>query len=423
MNHFSTYSHVRLYVIAICSLLFLITGCQNNTLKYSLDEQQKIYIHETTKNYSGLIELYKTRLKQNDTELTRYKLAQAYYLSNDFDSAKRVLKPIISTSRDDHTLVLYGRVEAKLGQYQQALVHLEQALTINPKNGEGYNLKGIVLIKMKQYDAARYAFIQARDTFYDENKVINNLAMLSILNQEYAQAYKQLNVLYNKGYRNRALLHNILYTLVKLDHEQLAKTFCIEHKLSQNPTILIQELKQIEPINTIKFNEIVPEQEKNQKQFSFEKIAEQQKQLTADPTTAQKPIIVPKAVPKNSVAKTQSTIVAVRSGEHPTFSRITLETTHKLDKSHYLIEQLSPTKFRVTLYDVTLPAGGINYIKNRILNSNRDFLQVNTTLTAEKTLVIDIQTKRNSIVKDFYAGLSAKQKGHCFALDFYSINK
>ena len=182
--------------MVVCSMLFFVVGCQNNTVKYDMNEQQKIYINETTKNYGGLIEIYKQRLKREDTEDTRHKLARAYYLSNDFNAVKRVLEPIIKNTKNDGILILYGHVESRLGHNDTALEYLNRAIEIDSKNGEAYNVKGIVLLKKRQYDAARFAFHEARENFYDENKVTNNLAMLSILNKEYSEAYKQLNILY-----------------------------------------------------------------------------------------------------------------------------------------------------------------------------------------------------------------------------------
>ncbi|NUF48515.1 tetratricopeptide repeat protein [Gilliamella sp. ESL0250] len=448
-------------------MLFVAVGCQNSTVRYDLNEQQKIYIHETTKNYGGLIELYKQRLQRSDIEDTRYKLAQVYYLSNDFEAAKRTLTPVLNKSKNDNLFALYAHVESKMGNNDTALEYLDKAIAINRKNGEAYNIKGIVLLKKKQYDAARYSFSLARENFYDENKVTNNLAMLSILNKDYNEAYKHLNILYTKGYRDQTILHNLLYTLVKLNKMQLAKTFCLRHRLSNDPEILIQELKQIEPVDAIKFNEITPAQSDNQKRYTTEKIASQQvskkdtavkpKKETNSQTTAKSEIsaklsnvakletetdqkIAPRQAavtnsgtdtnPSTSKQNNQvnqamasSTILAVRSGEHGKFSRITFETVNQLGKKQYLIEKISPTEFKLSFYDVTLPTAGINYIINRISRSDRDFANVTGTFTAEKTLILQIKTKQNSIVKDFDAGLNSNGKAHCFAFDFYLENK
>ncbi|OCG37557.1 hypothetical protein A9G29_11375 [Gilliamella sp. Fer2-1] len=452
--------------IALCSILFFVAGCQNSTLKYDLNEQQKIYIHETTKNYGGLIELYKQRLQRSDTVDTRYKLARIYYLSNDFDAAKRVLAPALNKTNNDNVFVLYGHVESRLGNNDTALTYLDKAIATNRKNGEAYNVKGIILLKKRQYDAARYSFNLARENFYDENKVTNNLAMLSILNKEYNEAYKHLNILYTKGYRDQTILHNLLYTLVKLNKMQLAKSFCIAHKLSNDPEILIQELKQIEPNKAIKFNEITPGQAENQKQYTTEKIVSQQisekeiivksgkgtksanvasstasaqlSNMTKLETATDKQVdssainSKPEKTNDSSVSKqnnqakqsaTKSTILTVRSGEHEKFSRITIETVSQLNKNEYSIEKISPTEFKLSFYEVTLPAAGINYIINRISHSERDFSNVTGTLTDENTLVLNIKTKQNSRVKDFYAGLNSKGKAHCFAFDFYLENK
>ena len=436
-------------------MLLFVVGCQNSTLKYDVNEQQKIYINETTKNYGGLIELYKKRLQRADTEDTRHKLARAYYQSNDFQSVKRVLEPIIKKTKNDGILILYGHVESRLGHNDTALEYLNKAIEINSKNGEAYNVKGIVLLKKRQYDAARYAFNEARENFYDENKVTNNLAMLAILNKDYTEAYNQLNILYTKGYRDQTILHNLLFTLVKLDKMQLAKSFCLTHKLSNEPDILVQELKRIEPIDAIKFNEIKPSQSDIQKQYTTEKVKGQlafnnsetevaiksknqnksansiksgsnvklSNMTKLDATNSPTNVASTSSKQTDKATTTQSTILAVRSGEHGKFSRITFETEAKLSNKNYLIEKISPTEFKLSFYDVTLPAEGIDKIIKRISSSERDFATVKGNLTAEKTLILEIKTKQNSIVKDFYAGPNSKGKAHCFAFDFYLEKK
>lgn len=461
MNYFSRCCKSRRLLepkfMVVCSMLLFVVGCQNSTLKYDVNEQQKIYINETTKNYGGLIELYKQRLQRADTEDTRHKLARAYYQSNDFQAVKRVLEPIIKKTKNDGILILYGHVESRLGHNDTALEYLNKAIEINSRNGEAYNVKGIVLLKKRQYDAARYAFNEARENFYDENKVTNNLAMLSILNKDYSEAYKQLNILYTKGYRDPTILHNLLFTLVKLDKMQLAKSFCLAHKLSNEPDILVQELKRIEPIDAIKFNEVKPSQSDIQKQYTTEKAAGQlafnnteaevviksknQTKLTnstksgsnvklsnmtkLDSTDSSTNVASTSTSQKQTdkTTTTQSTILAVRSGEHGKFSRITFETEAKLSNKSYKIEKISPTEFKLSFYDVTLPSEGIEKIIKRISGSERDFATVKGTLTAEKTLILEIKTKQNSIVKDFYAGPNSKGKAHCFAFDFYLEKK
>ena len=450
-------------LMVACSVLFFVVGCQNSTLRYDINEQQKIYINETTKNYGGLIDLYKQRLKRADTEDTRHSLAKVYYLTNDYQAVKRVLDPIIKKTKNDGILILYGHVESRLGHNDTALEYLNKAIEINNKNGEAYNVRGIVQLKKSQYDAARYSFHEARENFYDENKVTNNLAMLSILTKEYSEAYKQLNILYTKGYRDQTILHNLLYTLVKLDKIQLARSFCVVHKLSSEPDVLIQELKQIEPNDAIKFNEVKPSQSDNQKQYTIEKESEQLisntkneeviikskdtkstllssagtniklSNMTRLDTSDQSETVDEKSnMPASSANRNrkinpiltqQSDVLAVRSGEHEKFTRVTFETSNKLNKNNYSIENISPTEFKLSFYDVTLPAKGVNYVVNRISNSGRDFENVKGMLTDEKTLILQIKTKQRTIVKDFYAGCNTKGTTYCFAFDFYLEKK
>lgn len=400
----------------IFAIIVITTGCQNSSFKRDLAEEQRIYILETTKNYGGLVEIYKNQLKVSDSEKTRFKLAQAYYLSMDYDSALRALKPIINESKNDNVLVLYGRVLSEIKnpkeqqpRYQEALQYLNLALEFNPKNGEAYNLKGIVEVKLGQYDAARYSFIKSRELFYDENKVLNNLATLSLLDKDYLTAYDYLNILYNKGYRNKTVLHNLLFTLVKLDKITLAKQFCKEHKLSNRPEILIEELKKVEPNTTVNFNELVPPAGQMKKNYEKVKNAEEN-------TNNQK-----NNIPQNDIVKSKgNNLVAIRSGEHKSFSRITFETTSKLTKEQYSIQISSDNVLQIKLFNVELSTLNINQIINKIKNSDRNFSSVSAQYTDQGVLVINLKIKNVTEPKISYMGKG--QKGHCTSIDFYLKN-
>ncbi|MBX4133812.1 tetratricopeptide repeat protein [Frischella sp. Ac48] len=399
----------------IFAILVIMTGCQNSSFNRDLAEDQKIYILETTKNYGGLIEIYKTQLKHSDSEKTRYKLAQAYYLSMDYDSAERVLNPIIAKTKNDNVLVLYGRVlsEIKIPRYREAIKYLEQALQFNPKNGEAYNLKGIVEVKLGQYDAARYSFNKSRELFYDENKVLNNLATLSIMDKDYLTAYNYLNILYNKGYRNKTVLHNLLFTLVKLDKLTIAKQFCIEHKISKQPTILIEELKKVEPNNNFNFNELVPTADKMKKSYEKEQIIQNK---TVEKTTGN----IPNNTVNAALNKQGNHIMAVRSGEHASFSRIVLETNNKLASEQYNITMVSDHLVQIKIPNIELSALNTDQIIKKIKNSDRNFINVTAQYNVDKTLIINIQIKNVSKPKISYMGKG--KIGHCLAIDFYIKN-
>ena len=419
------------YLSIFSVLLMVTTGCQNSTTLRNLDEEQKIYIHETTKNYGGLIELYKNRLKQKDTEDSRYKLAQTYYLLLDYGSAKHALSSVVDKSQNDKTLILYSRVLYRQGDYANALAYLEKAAAINPNNGEGYNLQGIVRTRVGQYDAARASFNKARDLFYDENKVVNNLAMLSILDKEYREAYNYLNILYKKGYRNNVLLHNILYTLVKLNEDQVAERFCVEHQLSKRPTILVQELKRIEPNKIVNFHKITPSLSEKQQEYGQETSAAKGKNSSL---TASMPVnVAPKGSPAKAAVASNTTLAksttsratkfsAVRSGEHPTFSRITFETVSKLDDAQYKVQERANNQVEITILNIDLSKSMIDRIIKNVSRSHRNFTNVSGKYDASsKTLTLLMTVKDIANFKSFYVG-KAKNNGHLLAIDFYTAS-
>ncbi|WP_392564690.1 hypothetical protein RHO13_04530 [Orbus wheelerorum] len=403
----------------IITIFFIVSGCNNNASKRDLDEEQKIYINETTKNYGGLIELYKKRLKasgSSDNSDTRFKLAQAYYLSEDFSSAKRTLSPLVDQTQDDNILVLYGNIlsKTKSPNYNSANEYLNRALQINPKNGEAYNLKGIIEIKLGKYDAANYSFNKSREMFYDENKVLNNLAMLAILGKDYRTAYDYLNILYNKGYRNKTVLYNLIFTLVKLDKVQVAKELCIQNKISNQSTILLEELKRVEPNKSVNFNEIAPPPDEMKKAYSEEQKVNIIAKQPIQTIKKSKNIPIAKA---NKSAIVYSNLIAVRSTEHKSFSRITLETKEKLNSSQYSLQKGLDNSFKIKLIKVNLSSTNIDQIIKSIKDSNRNFVNVTAEYSTNKTLTINIKVKNVSNYKILYLGKS--KSGHRISVDFY----
>ncbi|WP_392560892.1 hypothetical protein RHO12_06715 [Orbus sturtevantii] len=399
------------------TIFFIITGCQNDTTKRDLDEEQKIYINETTKNYGGLIELYKNRLKNSDTADTRLKLAQAYYLSEDFSSAKRTLSPLVDQTKDDNMLVLYGNIlsKTKSPNYNIANKYLDRALEINPKNGEAYNLKGIIEVKLGKHDAAEYSFKKSREMFYDENKVLNNLAMLAILDKDYLAAYDYLNVLYNKGYRNKTVLYNLVFALVKLDKVSVAKELCIQNKMSNQPTILLEELKQVEPNKGVNFNELIPTPNEMKKAYTEEQnansIPKQPIKITEN-SKNNAPIVKP-----NKTTAVNTDLIAIRSGEHKYFSRITIETDKKLNSTQYSIQKGLDNSFKIKLININLSSTNIDQIIKNIKDSNRNFADVTAQYNANKTLTINFKVKNISNYKILYLGKA--KNGHRISVDFY----
>ena len=97
---------------------------------------------------------------QLDPDLAEARLAQATYLYrvlHDFAGAQKVIEATLRDSPNDKVaLQLLGLVERRQGQWDQALAHLEQAATLDPRNaGLLTTIGGETLSNMRRYDEAR----------------------------------------------------------------------------------------------------------------------------------------------------------------------------------------------------------------------------------------------------------------------------
>ncbi|QIQ21317.1 hypothetical protein IPMB12_06225 [Zophobihabitans entericus] len=440
------------------------------------EEEQKVYILEATRNYGGLIEIYRNRLQQNDTEETRIKLANLYYLTNNYESSMFYLKPIIEKTQSSQVFLLYGKNVMKTADGNQsdlikAQGYVEKSLAIDPNNGEAYNVLGIIQVRLQQLDKAELSFNQARVLFYDETKVINNLAMISILQKNYRKSYAYLTQLYSKGNREPIVINNLFFTIVKLGDYNFAKSFCLEHKLSDFPDILINELKYVEPKEMVNHTFLAPnvidvkiEHSNDLAEGSKIKGAEPAVQSTPVATTAmtkgatvaatpvtandktkasdtevnnilQSMTLLPQsgetkaettATTTTSTVKPVATTAAVvegknkvidtRVGEHKDYTRLVIESANR---DGYLLTKVSDQQYTITMNNIDIDSKMIDRLVSRIKTNNRDMVSVRVEQTAQNGIVIHLTTKGVVKVKESYLPPQSKYK-HCFVFDFYN---
>lgn len=91
----------------------------------------------------------------------------------------------------------------ELGNYSDAQAMVSAVLRQNPKSGEAWNMQGILLAQDGDFSGAARAFNQARQRFVDDDIVINNLAMLAIMQNDYATARDYLFLSMAGGMRAR----------------------------------------------------------------------------------------------------------------------------------------------------------------------------------------------------------------------------
>lgn len=236
----------KLYFIV---MVFLLSGCANKLHDVD-DAAQKEYILTQLHDYQGLIGIYRDKLSVNDNPADRYHLAELYNKVGDYRSSDIYLKPLVEKNSNDKYSLLQVKNLLELGREDECEPILSMLLEHNEANGELWNLQGVMFAQQGNYAQAQVSFEKARSFFYDEESVINNIAMMAILQQDYTGARNYLLPLYAKKEHRRQTVYNLVYALVKANDEEDARKIITAQQLSSdNPEALIRSLRLISPRN------------------------------------------------------------------------------------------------------------------------------------------------------------------------------
>lgn len=237
---------------AIAVLLCFLAACSQNSTtiagkRFSVsqgtaDEQLLL----KTGNYSGLIKVKQQQLKKNNSPETRYQLAEYYYLSGDFNSSLFHLQKLLAAGGGLKVYLLESKNLNSLKKYKEALSFVDMALNKNKNNGEALNLKGVIQAEMGDLQGALKSFELARNAYFQEESVVNNIAMIYIVQKRYHEAVQMLLPVYLRGYRNPQLEHNLAFALVKTGDLRYAKEIIKRGNYAKNPDMLVADLFRVE---------------------------------------------------------------------------------------------------------------------------------------------------------------------------------
>ncbi|EBU6211440.1 TPA: tetratricopeptide repeat protein [Salmonella enterica subsp. enterica serovar 40:-:1,5] len=239
--------------LAASFIVLFTVGCTSGTI----DDVPNEKLLQKVNNQNELIKVYRDKLSQDDNGETRYKLANSYHIINDYKSSSYYLAPLLLNNTADKVFLLEGKNQFELGNYDKALKMAEEALKKNEKLAEAYNLKGITLAMKGELVAAEESFNIARKKFANEEDVVNNLAMLQILQENYDAAIDLLMPLYLRGIDNRKVSHNLAYALVKSGQIMMADEVLSKSGVEAERESLMLELGMTKP-QTIVFNTVKP---------------------------------------------------------------------------------------------------------------------------------------------------------------------
>ena len=228
-------------------MLAVLSGCSGG-LSNASEDDQKEYILTQLNDYQGLIEIYRKKLSLQDNVDDRYHLSMLYNKIGDYNSSNIYLKPLVESNGDTKYSLLQAKNLIELGNESDARDILDNLISKDEANGELWNLQGIMLAQQGRYSDAMRSFEKARGLFYNEEIVINNIAMMEILQQDYVNARDNLLSLYvRKKYRSQTV-YNLVYSLVKIgDYGSARKILVSEKMILSDADELISSLAKLSP--------------------------------------------------------------------------------------------------------------------------------------------------------------------------------
>ncbi|GKX56528.1 hypothetical protein SOASR030_26400 [Leminorella grimontii] len=244
----------RLFYSLALSAAMLICGCVNTQRMDATADSAREDILLSAKNYSGLIDLYRGWLKEKEDPKVRYKLAYYYYLTGDSEASISYLQPLMQNP-DDSIYMLQAKNMIAQAQYDKALRVTDMMLTRNPESGDAYNLKGIAYAQSGRLTEAKESIERARTLFIADDVAINNLAMVSIIDRRYDDAVRLLLPQYLRGRKSEQLLHNLVFSLVKVGDVRYARDVIESEKLSDDADSIIDALDRVDGIPLAKGKE------------------------------------------------------------------------------------------------------------------------------------------------------------------------
>ncbi len=238
--------------MAISIFIFLINGCTSNTIsKKEFSYRESLLVKAN--NYGGLINLYREKLKIREDDTVRIKLANAYYLAGDSKSSLYYLQSV-SDKKNESFYLIQTKNLINQNKVIAAKIAVKELLTISPNNAEAHNLNGIILANSGETKKAEKAFEQSRSLFINDETAMNNIAVVAMLDNRYTDAVRILLPDYLSGNKNSLILHNLVFSLIKLGGKQYAKKIIIAEKMANEPDELLLALSQVEHLHQIKLS-------------------------------------------------------------------------------------------------------------------------------------------------------------------------
>lgn len=231
---------MRLLSVIIATVI--LSGCAGQSKPTISDEERM----EITKNFDGLQDNYRARLKQNPNDYeASVKLAATYYKDGDIEAASYYIDQV----PDDQCSLLNdcwltrADIAYSKKDYGQAKYYIDYSLAVGKDVYAVKNLYGIILAQQGNMDLSRRYFFEARVGFKNEDTIRNNLAMTEMMEGKYKQAAERLMPLYQKNRFDPQIKANLIVSLMLSQQYSAVKNLLLQEMSEQEAATMFEQLK------------------------------------------------------------------------------------------------------------------------------------------------------------------------------------
>lgn len=238
----------KLFLLLIATTL--VTGCASSGSTQIAASNNERFL-ELSANNTRLIELYKDKLRNQESEEIRLKLARVYLDTGDNESCLFTLMPLIREGKGgSEAFYLQGVSQYNTGRLRQAETSLKIAINRDNSSAKAINMLGVTYAELGNLSGARQQFNQAREMMYDDLVIKNNLALVDMLEGHYQDAVVLLMPVYlsNPEQADSQLKANLAILLSKLgSFETLRRVYGKQYSDAQLVDIF-NDLKNSTPV-------------------------------------------------------------------------------------------------------------------------------------------------------------------------------
>ncbi len=173
-----------------------------------------------------------------------------YYANGDFDSALKVFKrATFWACKNDIVPLRLGQIETVLGNPVEGIKYVNKAIELEPRRARNYNVRGILYLKLNDYDKAIESFKQALDR--DPKSPAIRLALARAYqakgNETFALAeYKKLLEIEKTPYGTVRAIPQMVEPEYAFAHYAVAEEMLSQGKMTEAQNHLISAAKRLE---------------------------------------------------------------------------------------------------------------------------------------------------------------------------------